>query len=81
MDGLLLRTCNSTVLVPLEGLIDGLWLVIIDVCVLVEGVYTYKTGHFGNKILCLCLCCFRGYVNIKYWTYWKKAFVFMFVFL
>ena len=27
-------------------------------CVFVEGMYTCKTGNFGNNPLCLCLCRF-----------------------
>ena len=28
----------------------------VYVSVVVEGMYTCKNGHFGNKPLCLCLC-------------------------
>ena len=40
-------------------------------CVVVEGMYTCKTGNFGNKHLCLCLCCCRGYVHMYDWVFWK----------
>ena len=34
----------------------------VYVSVVVASMYTCKTGHFGNKPLCLCLCCSRWYV-------------------
>ena len=30
----------------------------------VEGMRTCNTGHFGNKRLCSCLYCCRGYVHM-----------------
>ena len=39
----------------------------VYVCVVVEGMYTCKTGHFGNDTLCLFLCCCRGYVHMQDW--------------
>ena len=40
----------------------------VYVCVVVEGMYTCKTGSFGKETLCLCLClclcCCRRYVHI-----------------
>ena len=35
----------------------GMWWKIVYICVVVQGVYTCKTGHFGNETLCVCLCC------------------------
>ena len=32
----------------------------VDFCDVVEGMYTCKTGNFGNDPLLLFLCCFRG---------------------
>ena len=29
--------------------------VFVNVCVVVEGMYTYKTGHFGNDTSCISL--------------------------
>ena len=37
---------------------------LVYVSVVVEGMYTCKTGNFGNNPLCLCLGCCRGYVNM-----------------
>ena len=34
----------------------------INICVVLEGMYTYKTSNFGSKPFCLCLCCSIGYV-------------------
>ena len=36
----------------------------VYVCVVVEGMYTYKTGHFGNNNKCLFLCFCIGYVHM-----------------
>ena len=36
----------------------------VYVYVVVEGMYTYKTGNFGNETFCVCLFCCRGYVHI-----------------
>ena len=52
-----------------------------NVCVVVEGIYTSQTEHFGNTPLCLFLCCYRGYIQMQDWALWKQAFVFMFVLL
>ena len=35
-------------------------------CVVVKGMYTCKTGNFGNKPLYLCLCCCGGYVLVTW---------------
>ena len=32
----------------------------VNVCVVLEGIYTCKNGNFGKKNLCLCLCLFRN---------------------
>ena len=49
--------------------------------VVVQGMYTCKTGNFGNGPLCLCQCCCRGYVNMQEWGFCKRDFVFMLVLL
>ena len=36
----------------------------VYVCVIVEGMYTYKTGHFGKETLCLYFCCCRVYIHM-----------------
>ena len=36
---------------------------------------------FANDPLCLCLCCCRGYVHMQDWEFWKRAILFMLVFL
>ena len=36
----------------------------VYVCVIIEGIYTCKTGNFGNEPFCLCLCCCRGHVHM-----------------
>ena len=36
----------------------------VYVCFVVEGMYTCKTGNFGNNVLCLCLYCCEGYFHI-----------------
>ena len=45
------------------------WVLVLSLriysCVVVEGMYTCKTGHFGHKPCCLCLCCSRRYVHTK----------------
>ena len=51
------------------------------VYVVVDDIYTYETGHFGNALLCLCLCCSRVYVHMEDWVFWQQVFVFMFLLL
>ena len=53
----------------------------VYVSVVLEGMYTCKTGNFGNEPLCLCLCCCIGYVHIGTGNFGNKNFLFMFVFL
>ena len=53
----------------------------VYVCVVVEGMYTFNTGNFGNKPLCLCQYFCIGYVHKLDWELWQRYFVFMFVFL
>ena len=36
----------------------------VYVCVVVEGMYTCNTGHFGNETLYLFFCYSRGYVHM-----------------
>ena len=57
----------------------GIWAMIlcVYVCVGVEGMYTYKTGHFGNNDFCLCLCCCIGYIHMYDLIFWYQMFVFM----
>ena len=40
------------------------------VCVVVEGMYTFKTRNFYKVTFCLCLCCCRGYVNMYNGPVW-----------
>ena len=42
----------------------GLCMVSVYVCLVLRGMYTCKTGHFGNDNLYICLCWRRGYVNM-----------------
>ena len=48
-----------------------------NVCVVVEGIYTCNTGHFGKNPLCLCIYFCSGYVHMYDWDFWKQVFVFM----
>ena len=43
----------------------GMSLEIIDVCVVVEGMYTYKTGDFGNNPFCLYFVVADGIYTCK----------------
>ena len=43
----------------------GLWLASVYICVVVEDMYTCKTGNFGNEPLFLCLCFCRGHVHMQ----------------
>ena len=53
----------------------------IHVSVVVGGMLNYKSSHFSNDPLRLCLCSFIGYVEIQDWEFWQRAFVCMFVLL
>ena len=61
------------------------WVLVLSLriysCVVVEGMYTCKTGHFGHKPCCLCLCCSRRYVHTKMLNFWHQLPVFMFMLL
>ena len=39
-------------------------ILLVRVCVVVYVMFTRDDKHFGNKTLCLYLCCCRGYVNM-----------------
>ena len=41
--------------------------VCVYVVVVVEGMYTCKTGYFVKNPLCLCFCCCIGYVHMYDW--------------
>ena len=58
-----------------------MWLVIVYIYVVVDGMYICNTGHLVKKPLCLLLCCCRGYVHMLDWEFWKQAFLFMIVLL
>ena len=47
----------------------------------VEGIYTCKTRNSVKEPFVLCLCYYRGYVNMEYWRYCQRSFVFMLVLL
>ena len=70
---LLYRVCKHVILGILQTSLC------VYVGFVVEGMYTCKTGHFGNKPLCLCLCFCIGRVHMYDWAFWKQEFVFMFV--
>ena len=53
----------------------------VYVCVVVEGMYRNKNGHFDNNVLFFCLYGCREYVQMQDWEFWKQAFVFTFVLL
>ena len=36
----------------------------VYVCVLVEDMYTFSTGNYGNCYLCLFECFFKGYAHL-----------------
>ena len=55
---LLYRVCTYVRLVILETIRC------VYVCFVVEGVYTFKTSHFGDDHFYSCLCCKRGYVHM-----------------
>ena len=38
--------------------------VCVHVCVVVEGMNTFKTKSLDNERFCFCLCCYRGYVHM-----------------
>ena len=49
----------------------------VYVCVVIEDMYTFKTGSFIKEPLCLCCCCCRKYVDIQEWEFWQRDFVFI----
>ena len=34
---------------------------------LVNGMYLFNTGYFGKRYLVLCLCYYKGYVDMRDW--------------
>ena len=48
----------------------------VYICVVLEGMYTWKTGYFVNNPLCLCLCCCIQYVKVQDLGFCKYSCVF-----
>ena len=69
---LIYRVCTNVRLVILATS------VCIYVFAVVEGMYTYKTGHFVNECLCVMYVFFIVYVHMEDLIFWHQPFVFMF---
>ena len=57
--------------------IFGNYVFCFSLCCCIQMMYTCRTGSFGIKNVCYCLCFCRGNSKIHDWKFWQQDYVFI----